>query len=153
MQTITLAAAIASALMAGIFFAFSSFVMTALKNLQPDEGMRAMQRINIDVLCWPFMLLFFGLPMALAALTTRVVFSDTGIDVTRLSIATAIYWGGSLLVTIAGNVPMNNRLAGLDSNTSTGIDYWRTYTSRWTHWNHVRTVACALTSALLISAV
>lgn len=43
-------AALGSALMAGTFFAFSSFIMGALGRLPPAEGISAMQSINVVVL-------------------------------------------------------------------------------------------------------
>lgn len=39
---LTVIAALASALMGGVFFAFSSFVMPALGRIPPAEGIRAM---------------------------------------------------------------------------------------------------------------
>ena len=65
---LTVTAALASALMGGIFFAFSSFVMPALGRIPPAEGIRAMQRINIDVFHWSFVVAFFGTPAACLAL-------------------------------------------------------------------------------------
>jgi len=47
MQNITFGLALASAVMGGVFFTFSTFVMSALGKLRPAEGIRAMQRINI----------------------------------------------------------------------------------------------------------
>ena len=37
----TLATALGCELVAGVFFAFSTFVMTALKRLKPEEGIAA----------------------------------------------------------------------------------------------------------------
>jgi len=37
-------------LVGGIFFTFSTFVMQALARLSPNEGIRAMQAINVTVL-------------------------------------------------------------------------------------------------------
>ncbi len=42
--------ALGSALVAGVFFAFSTFVMKALGRLQPEQGIAAMQSINVTVL-------------------------------------------------------------------------------------------------------
>lgn len=47
-------------LMAGVFFAFSSFVMNALARLQPTQGIAAMQSINITVINPLFMAPFLG---------------------------------------------------------------------------------------------
>jgi uncharacterized membrane protein len=42
----TLIAALGCGLIAGVFFAFSSFVMLALKRLEPAEGTAAMQSLT-----------------------------------------------------------------------------------------------------------
>jgi hypothetical protein len=44
---LTLIAAVGCGLVAGVFFAFSSFVMNALARLQPAQGVAAMQAINL----------------------------------------------------------------------------------------------------------
>ncbi|TBR24737.1 MAG: hypothetical protein EPO10_25145, partial [Reyranella sp.] len=56
----TFAAAVGSGLVAGIFYAFSSFVMGALGRLPPGHGIEAMQAINVVVINRSFMLAFFG---------------------------------------------------------------------------------------------
>ena len=44
---LTLFAALGCGLIAGVFFAFSTFVMKALARLPSGEGMAAMQSINV----------------------------------------------------------------------------------------------------------
>lgn len=44
---VTLAAAVGSGLMAGVFAAFSTAVMPALRRLPAAEGMSAMQAVNV----------------------------------------------------------------------------------------------------------
>ena len=53
-------AAIGCGLVAGIFFAFSSFVMPALGRIAPEQGINAMQSINVAVLNVGFLSLFVG---------------------------------------------------------------------------------------------
>lgn len=48
------------ALLAGVFFAFSNFVMQALARLPPAHGIAAMQSINVTVLNRWFLLAFVG---------------------------------------------------------------------------------------------
>ena len=135
--------AIASVVLGGVFFAFSSFVMPALANLAPSEGIRAMQRINIDVFCWSFSALFFGLPALHLWL---------GIYAAMMPVASAwlwivgslVYLGGCLLVTGLGNVPLNNSLAQLNPSEAQSQEQWLVYVQRWTRWNHVRGIACLL---------
>jgi len=43
---LTLVSALGCGLTAGVFFAFSSFVMKALGRIQPAQGIAAMQSIN-----------------------------------------------------------------------------------------------------------
>ncbi len=57
---LTVFAVLGSGLMAGIFFTFSAFAMRALGRLPPDQGVRAMQSINIVILNPLFFLVFFG---------------------------------------------------------------------------------------------
>jgi len=53
-------AMISCALVGGVFFAFSSFVMKALARVSPPGGLEAMQAINIVVLNRSFLGLFMG---------------------------------------------------------------------------------------------
>jgi uncharacterized membrane protein len=58
--TITLVAALACGLMAGLFFAFSVAVMKALARLPSAEGIGAMQSINVAIINPLFLAVFFG---------------------------------------------------------------------------------------------
>jgi uncharacterized membrane protein len=49
-----------------------------------------------------------------------------------------------LAVTAVANVPLNDRLARSDAPAPD----WPAYASRWTAWNHVRTLACAVACVL-----
>src|SRR4026208_2560392 len=61
------ATAIACAVVSGVFFAFSSFVMRALTRIPPEQGIAAMQSINIVVINPVFMTALFGTGIACAA--------------------------------------------------------------------------------------
>src|SRR5699024_3882947 len=52
--------ALGCGLVAGIFFAFSNFVIQALGRLPPAQGIAAMQSINVTVLNRWFLLTFVG---------------------------------------------------------------------------------------------
>ena len=53
-------ALLGSALIGGVFFAFSSFVMKALARVPSHEGIAAMQSINVVVLNPSFLGVFMG---------------------------------------------------------------------------------------------
>jgi uncharacterized membrane protein len=67
--------AIASGLVAGIFFAFSTFVMSALAHRPTAEGIAAMQEINITVINPWFMTAFLGTAVACLALGISLLFN------------------------------------------------------------------------------
>ena len=143
-------AALGSALVGGVFFAFSTFVMKALGRVPSSEGIAAMQSINVVVINPSFMGAFMGT----ALLSLGVIW----LAVARWSHPSAIfflggailYFVGTFLVTIAGNVPLNDQLAAVSATDSTAVTLWEHYLDRWTMWNHVRTAAAMLAALLFI---
>ena len=143
-------ALLGSALVGGIFFAFSSFVMKALARVPSAEGIGAMQSINVVVLNPSFLGVFMG--------TAVVSLGAGGLALAGWGSPSAPFFlGGALfcllgtfLVTVLGNVPLNDQLAAVSATDPTAPDVWERYVSRWTAWNHVRTAA-AMVAALLYS--
>ena len=144
-------AIIAYALVSGVFLAFSDFIMRSLAHTGGIGGVDAMQVINREVFRWVFMTLFIGMApvsLAIAAYGGFVVGNGPG---TMFVIAGLIYFVGCFGVTVLFNVPMNEALAGLDASSDAAHDYWTgTYLPRWTFWNSIRTVASAVSAALLL---
>ena len=58
--TAALVAAVGTGIVGGVLFAFSTFVMRALDDLDPPEAIRTMQAINVRAVNPIFMGLFFG---------------------------------------------------------------------------------------------
>jgi uncharacterized membrane protein len=140
LPALTLIAALSCGLVAGIFFAFSSFVMAALARVTPEQGIATMQQINITVLNPLFLGLFMGMAvLSLVMMVTAVLrWQETGSF--YLLSGGALYLGGTFLVTMLGNVPLNEALAAVDPASNAGMTLWRDYLSSWTTWNHVRTI-------------
>ncbi len=150
---LTLLSALGCGLIAGVFFAFSTFVMGALARLPPAHGVAAMQSINIVVLRPRFMAAFFGTAAAclLVALSSAWRWPDPA-AILRL-IGGALYLAGTIGVTIAANVPWNDALAAVEADDAESRALWKRYVSRWTAWNHVRTVAALAAAATLTIAL
>ena len=72
---LTLFAALGCAMMAGVFFAFSGFVMKALARLQPAEGVAAMQAINVAAVTPAFMAALFGIAVTCGVLSVWAFFA------------------------------------------------------------------------------
>ena len=57
---------------------------------------------------------------------------------------------GSVLVTMACNVPRNDALAAVAPASLDAARLWAEYVRGWTTWNHVRGAAALLAAALLV---
>jgi uncharacterized membrane protein len=144
---LTLFAALGSGLVAGIFFAFSSFVMKALARLPAPEGIAAMQSINVAVLNPWFMAVFLGTAAlcVLALIFALLRWHEPG--AVYLLLGGLLYLAGTLLVTIAYNVPRNDALASVARSDPEADHRWARYVAEWTGWNHVRTAAALAAAA------
>jgi uncharacterized membrane protein len=151
---LTLLAALGCGLMAGVFFAFSAFVMKALARLPQGEGIAAMQSINVTVINPWFLGVFL---LTAAACVFLIVTSLLGWDeqpgAVYLLAGGALYFVGTFLVTVIFNVPRNNALAALGRADPRGANLWPHYVGSWTAWNHVRTVSALAAAAVLTLAL
>ena len=141
-EVLRVVAAVGCGLVAGLLFAFSAGVMTALVRLPGDAGADAMRAINAAVLNPLFLGVFAGSALACGALAVAVVV--TGGPGPALAGA-AVHLVGAFGVTAAVHVPMNVALTA-------GTLPWDRYRGRWTAWNHVRTAAATGATALIVLA-
>lgn len=140
-------------LTAGVFFAFSTFVMKALSRLQPAQGIAAMQSINIMAINPLFMLAFLGTAVACVLLAISSLLKWHQPSAAYLLIGSLLYLIGTFLVTIAFNVPLNDALATVKPDSVEGANLWARYLTSWTIWNHVRTIAALAAATLLTIAL
>ncbi|HSY89029.1 MAG TPA: anthrone oxygenase family protein [Verrucomicrobiae bacterium] len=150
---LTFTAAIGSGLVAGIFFAFSTFVMAALGRIPPEQGIAAMQSINITVLNPAFFIAFLGTGAVCLALAAGSYVWWGEASGKLVLAASLIYLVGCIGVTMVCNVPLNNALAAAQPNTPEATTLWSRYLSTWTAWNHLRTVAPLLSAILFMAAL
>lgn len=138
-------AAIAAAAVGGLFYAFSTFVMRGLDRTGPDAAATAMRGINAEAQAnAPFLVLFMG--SALAALVVGIAaLRQIGLPGSGWLLAGAVLALVPLVVTVAVNVPLNERLAASLP--------WQEYHRIWTLWNHVRTAAPLIGSASMLIGV
>jgi len=144
-------AAIGSGIVAGIFFAFSSFVMAGLGRIPPAQGVAAMNSINVTVINPSFMSAFLGTGLLCLVVGVRALFLWNQGGAKLVLVASLVYLVGSFGVTLVFNVPLNNKLASI-ADPVQAVAFWPNYLAAWNTWNHVRTAAAAL-SAVLFSAV
>jgi uncharacterized membrane protein len=146
-------AAIGCGLLAGLYFAFSTFIMTALGSISQVHGVSAMNAINATIQRSLFMPFFVGTTLAGLALAIIAVWRRGEPGATAMLAGGVIYVVGMFVCTMVFNVPLNNALAAVDPAGAEAAPVWARYLSDWTFWNHVRTIASAAACALFIAAI
>lgn len=145
--------ALSAGVMAGVYFAFSVFVMRALAELDHPAGMLAMRSVNRVIMRSAFLPLFLASSVACLALLAIGLLRAGEPGAWPMAAGGAVYLGGMLLVTMRGNVPLNNALEAADPVTPEGAAAWDRFLRPWMLWNHVRTAACLASLALFVVAI
>ena len=143
---------LSSALVGGVFQRFSDFVMRGLVLTDGAGGPQAMQQINRTVMRSSFLFTFLALAPVSVLFALYAFAQLDGLARNLIVAAGAVYVIAVFLVTIAGNVPMNSRLAAFDPYSPEAIEYWATYGKVWTRWNHVRTIGSIVTAGCYLLA-
>ena len=152
---LTTLALLGSALIGGVFFAFSSFVMRALARAPAQEGIAAMQLINVTVINRSFLGAFMGTTVVSLVIVATTITALNNIILTEPAAIFALagatlYFVGTFLVTMLGNVPLNKRLASVAATDTSAHEVWKHYLQRWTLWNHVRTLAATMAAVFYV---
>jgi uncharacterized membrane protein len=151
-RALTLVAAVGAGVAGGVFFAFSTFVMRALEDLPPADGIRAMQAINKQAPTAWFMALLFGtaaisIAVAIAAITRW------GDAAAPYQLAGGLAYLGGIVLTIAYHIPRNEALAGVQPSADGAAAAWSRYLAEWVPWNHVRTLTSVSAAVLFTLAL
>jgi uncharacterized membrane protein len=141
--------ALGCGLVAGAFFAFSSFVMPALNRLPAPRAVAAMQSINRLAVTPLFMAAVFGTALACLAVAAWAGFEWHAPAARWVLAGSIVYVIGAIVVTIAANVPLNDELDAVDPQGPAVAADWAHHTRAWTAWNHVRCVASTVAAGLL----
>lgn len=153
LQEITLAAAtISSALISGLFFAYTFSVNLGLHKLDDRAYLMAMQNINREILNPIFYCCFLGAPLLLFA--SAIMYFDLSSPKFYL-IATACtsYIIGVFIITGSKNVPLNNQLDtfNISKASSEAIHRMRLLIEApWVFWNNMRTAFAFITLVCII---
>jgi len=139
-------AAISTAMMAGIYFAFSGFVMSGLKQVGAENAVSTMNAINQVILRSWFMPLFFGSTLTTVLILIIAMINWQQSNSTLLIFASTIYFLGMFLCTVFFNVPLNKHLLATESSNNTINQTWSHYVKYWTRWNHLRTLTSLFAS-------
>lgn len=143
-RVLTVLALVLAGLSAGAFFAFSTFVMPALRAVPTRVAVHAMQAINRAA---PNAL-FVGALFAPLLLGGWLCVSLRGQPGHGWAIAATACVLAGLVVLVAYHVPRNDALGRVPLDATDLAARWRAYHPGWTAWNHVRTLAFTAATAL-----
>lgn len=146
---ITVLAAVGAGLIGGLLFIFSNTVMKALTRLPPEQGMTAMQYINVIIVNPMFLSVFLGTALLCGVLVAYALLGWSGAAAPWLLIGAGAYLIGTFGVTMAFNVPLNNVLASTRVSVESAAEAWPSYVAPWLRWNHVRTVMSVIAALWL----
>jgi uncharacterized membrane protein len=150
--SLTLFSALGCALMAGVFFAFSTFVMKGLDQIPVNESISAMNSINVRAARSLFGAAFMVTPLICVITMIVALWKWQNPASIYILVGGIIYVVFSLLVTIGFNIPLNDALATVAANDPNNANLWRNFYDPWMFWNHVRTVgSLGATTAFIIA--
>jgi uncharacterized membrane protein len=145
-KVLTIAALVGTGLMAGLFFAFGTTVMSSLAKLPAGQGAQAMNIINVRIQNPLFLLIFLSTALVCLALAVISFIGDAPGRWWRLAGA-VLYLAGVTVVSFAINIPLNDSLAAVDPNTPAGAAEWQKYLDGWNPSNNLRAVASTIAVA------
>jgi uncharacterized membrane protein len=145
--------ALGCGLLGGLYFAFSAFIMRALDRAGQAQGIAVMNSINAVILRSSFMPLFLGTTIGAAVLALIGGLQRESAAANCMLAGGVIYVAGMFIVTMAFNVPLNNALTRVSGESAEAASTWQRYLIVWTRWNHARTLACLIASAMFIAAI
>ncbi len=152
MQTVTAAGAMGAGVIGGVFFTFTAFVMPALKKLPSAQGIGAMQSINKLAVTPPLMGVLSGTAI-LSVVTIVWAWRHWSQPVAPWLLAAGLAYLAAIVITIVGNIPLNNSLAIADPHAAGAPAQWASFVTRWTVWNTLRGLAAIAGSAVFIVAL
>ncbi|MDH6253509.1 putative membrane protein [Chryseobacterium sp. H1D6B] len=142
--------AVLTALIAGLFYAYSCSVVLGLGKLSNVEYLKSMQSINREILNPVFFMSFMGTAVLLPV-STFVYRAQNPVFIFLL-LATVVYLVGVFGVTAAGNVPLNDQLDKFDIAVAAAEAVKRmreSFEARWNLLNNIRT-ACSIVTVILV---
>ncbi len=137
---VLLAAAVVAGLQAGTYFTWATGVMPGLARVDDRTFVHAMQQMNIAIVNPVFLTTFMGAPL-LAGASIAVA----GSQARPWAIAATVLAVGTLVITFAGNIPLNDAIdaAGPVDRIKDLAAVRASFESRWVKLNLARTFTSA----------
>jgi len=139
-------------LSAGLCFTWSNAITPGIGRMDDSDYLSAFQHMNRTIINPLFIIIFFG-PFFLSLINLYAFRNASNSLIWLLILATVFYFLGVVLVTIFGNVPLNEMLDKTNLN-SASIEELRslreTFEVKWNRLHLIRTITSSLSFVLLI---
>ena len=142
-----------SGLLAGIFFTWTNAITPGIGKLNDLAYLQVFQYMNRAILN-PLFYIIFMRPLLFSIATTYYYKSESKLIFRMLISATVIYFIGVFIVTIIGNLPLNDLIdkSILESLSKTEIIELREkYEMKWNYLHLIRTITSTSTFFILIA--
>lgn len=139
-----LVAVVSTGLSTGLLFGWAVSVMPGTARVADTEYIAVMQSINRAIINPFFLVPFLLSPVLLVIASVGQFGVQEDENGWLLGTAAVVYAVGVLAVTIAGNIPLNDRLEAFDldaADTDAASVERTTYERGWNRWHYVRTLA------------
>ncbi len=149
--TISLVAAtIATGLLAGVYYAYGTSVMLALRQVDDRTFVDVFNRINVVIVNPLFMLSFLG-SVVLTGIAAALHLRGDQRQILWWVLAALVLNLISLVISAGGNIPLNNQLAAFTGDDFAGIRH--TFEMPWVRLNIARALANTGAMAFLAMAL
>ena len=152
-NTIIIVAIISTGIMSGMFFTWTNAVKPGLGTLNNISYLTAFKAMNKAILN-PLFYITFILPVLTIPISACMNYSSPNFYVFKLLLAcTLIYLFGVFMVTINGNIPINELLENTDLQkiTETELSSLRdNIENKWNNLNLIRTISSFISFLLMI---
>ncbi len=138
-------------LTAGLCFTWSNAITPGIGRLDDFGFLRSFQAMNRAIINPSFLIVFFS-PVLILSLNTYLFRSDN-VSFWLFLTATILFLGGAFLVTILGNVPLNEILDKMDLEilSKSEIQEFRNkFEQPWKRWHFIRTITSFSSFTLLL---
>jgi uncharacterized membrane protein len=141
-------------LLAGVFFTWTNAITPGIGRLDDVDYLQAFQHMNRTIQNPLFYIVIIS-PLFLSPLTAYLYKSGNRLMLWSLIGASVLYFLGIYVVTVYGNIPLNNKLDALQLSTISLEDakiFRDQYEVRWNNLHLIRTITSSASFLLLICA-
>ena len=155
LQTVSLLfTTLLTGLLAGVFFTWANAITPGIGRLNDISYLKAFQHMNRTILNPLFFVVFLG-PLLLSPATAYLYKANPAHILWILIVAAIIYFLGVFMITILGNIPLNEMLDKInlgDLSVQEAKDLRDKFETKWHNFHLIRTVASTISFSLLILA-